>query len=385
MLPLEGRVGAGEGIVRSAKTESPLDTKNRRKKNIEGEEELEAEGCLNEDAEDSKRPTSDFVEISLLDVDVDDTTEVEEGNEGTAEDETASDSAVKERIVELESPGDGNTDATADVLGEKLDPAVVLLREGHVKQRVKDDTDRTLHEITKGRTEGDSLGELVLDDHDSSDETTVETAESLVDLVRINRAHDQSTLAKEQLTVGHLIDITHTIAILINSVILLIGHMELLEGIVELEKTGTDLLESTSLLEGLDDGDEGSKVGTAEGDNQTVDHDDGVLGHLVVDSLALAEARDQVGPSDNKAVVDGVSDGGERVHCVLDALWHAVGSAPQEAADAGLLNALLGLLRCSLGSSFGFLVLLGLGLPLSQYLFFFTAHLVGIDTSQTTL
>jgi len=205
-------VVVSEGIVGSAETKSPFNTEKRRKDDVEREEKLETEKILDKDAEDSNGPTNDLIKVGVLEVlDVDDVALVEEGNKSTAEDETASNSAVEKRVVELDGPGDENTNGTADVLLKKINPGEVLLGEGHLEQRVKDDINGLLHEVTKRSTESNSLGKLVLDDHDCSDETTVETAESLVELVGIDSAHDKTALAKEELTVGQFVDVADTI------------------------------------------------------------------------------------------------------------------------------------------------------------------------------
>jgi len=367
---------ACEGIVGSTETKSPFDTKKRRKNDIEREEKLETEGRLNEKADNGKTPADDFVQVSVLEVlDVDDVALVEEGNESTTEDETASDSAVEEGVVELDGPSDGDTNCTADVLLKEVDPGKVFLGKDHLEERIKKDIDALLHVVTKRSTEGNSLCKLELDDHDCSKETAVETAESLVELVGIDSTHDKGALAKEELTVGQLVDIHDAITILIDLVVLLVFSMELLECLIKIGDACAHLLESTALLEGLDHSHDCGKVCTTESDNETVDHDDRVLRHDVVHCLALAIGRNDVGPCDNKAAMDGVGNRGKRMHCVLDTLRHVFSSAPEEAANARVAGTtffgLLVILRLSSGH-----FRLGLGLPLGQNLLVLLTHLV---------
>jgi len=156
--------------------------------------------------------------------------------------------------------------------------------------------------------------------------------------------------------------------------------MELHERLVEIRKAGADLLESTTLLEGLNDGHDSSKVSTAESDNKTVDHDDRVLRHLVVHSLALEITSNDVGPCNNKALVDCISNRSKSMHCILHTLRHVLRGAPQEAAHKRLLSRitlsslrLLGLLLLRHFSLRHFLRFLRLSL--SQNLLVFTAHL----------
>jgi len=312
-----------KGFVGGAVAKSPLDTEERGKNNVEWEEKPEAKKILNENAEDSNAPTDDLVQVGVLKVlDVEDAALIEEGNKSTAEDETASDSAVKKRLVELDGPGNDNTNRAANVLLNKVIPGEVLLRKHRLENRIKNEINGLLHEITERGTEGDSLGKLVLDDHDSSKETRVETAESLVDFVGVDGTHDEAALVKEEFTAGELIDIHDTIIIIIDSIVLLVLLSELLEGLIKINETCTNLLESTALLEGLNDGHKSSKVSTAESDGKTVDHHDRVLGHLVIHSLALIISKDQVGEDENEALVNIISNRSKLLHNILHALGH---------------------------------------------------------------